>query len=331
MLLLHFIILLLQCALLMFHHSAMLPLHFMKLHLHSAILMFTVYLITWCCTAHYWCSTVCKMESRRATALCGELQNCHLVIFASVTTLPPPPHLSHISPSFLLLFILIFTQWAVTPKPTLLAILILLLLLLSLLLILFAHLSFDPCTSMPSLRPSLRTHHLVLVTILNPDPSTNFNPHLDSDPDLQIPDPHLHFNQCALLIQKTECNVFYVFIPCPCYYNYLVFWAQTKLAVLMLWRIWGLVLLLGLHYSLSYCYCTNSTKLNVNNKVFVSLNTISYSASHFLANFSSLLCQILNAGCLQCRHLPIDFKICNFLDKLKFCQISVRDRFSAIL
>ena len=48
------------------------------------------------------------------------------------------------------------------------------------------------------------------------------------------------------------------------------------------------------------------------------------------------LSQILNAGCLQqqhlqcSRHLPINFKICNFPQKLKFCQISGRDNSSSI-
>ena len=133
---------------------------------------------------------------------------------------------------------------------------------------------------------------------------------LDSDPDLQIPDPHvLCFYSMSLLLQL------------------LGVLSRDQVGSLNVMAHLRACFTVRAPLQLSYCYCTNSTKLNV----FVSLNTISYSASHFLANFSSLLCQILNAGCLQCRHLPIDFKICNFLDKLKFCQISVRDRFSAIL
>ena len=152
------------------------------------------------CTAHVhivqdfvqWLHCVwwsdCTIQNRRAVAalwwlwcslsiaVCGELQNCHLVISASVTT-PTHPR-----PPKIILFVFCFLG------PIFTVILSLLLLAIFMLL-------------------------LVLVT--------NHFPDLHPNHDL-----HVYSISCF----------------------YCVFWTQPKLAVLMLRRIWGLVLLLGLHY-----------------------------------------------------------------------------------
>ena len=116
-----------------------------------------------------WCSL--------SIAVCGELQNCHLVISASVTT-PTHPR-----PPKIILFVFCFLGPIFT--------VILSLLLFGAIFMLL----------------------LVLVT--------NHFPDLHPNHDL-----HVYSISCF----------------------YCVFWTQPKLAVLMLRRIWGLVLLLGLHY-----------------------------------------------------------------------------------
>ena len=45
-------------------------------------------ILFWVCTFMYFTSSVFHWYLQRATALCSELQNCRLVISASVTTLP---------------------------------------------------------------------------------------------------------------------------------------------------------------------------------------------------------------------------------------------------
>ena len=64
----------------------------------------------------------------------------------------------------------------------------------------------------------------------------------------------------------SECNAIYVLFHVPA----TTTWCseqRAKLAVLMLWRIWELVLLLQAPLWLSYCYGTTSTKLSTRDPI----------------------------------------------------------------